>query len=131
MLKQTEKRACSAAGSAPHSHCGGRRFESDQVHQKRTFVCIDKGSFQRNPHCSVGEIIFDDEIPCGDEIRLDARWVDLISSTASGFHLRSRFHPCVSKDFIICGDNWFAFNYFYTDSAPFDLSRLFLKKLCK
>ena len=26
--------ACSAVGSAPHSHCGGRRFESDQVHQK-------------------------------------------------------------------------------------------------
>ena len=25
--------ACSAAGSASHSHCGGRRFESDQVHQ--------------------------------------------------------------------------------------------------
>lgn len=24
--------ACSAAGSASHSHCGGRRFESDQVH---------------------------------------------------------------------------------------------------
>jgi hypothetical protein len=28
----------------------------------------------------VGEIIFDDEIPCGDEIRIDAGWVDLISS---------------------------------------------------
>ena len=26
--------ACSAAGSALHSHCRGRRFESDQVHQK-------------------------------------------------------------------------------------------------
>ena len=25
--------ACSAAGSALHSHCRGRRFESDQVHQ--------------------------------------------------------------------------------------------------
>ena len=25
--------ACSAAGSAPHSHCGGREFESLQVHQ--------------------------------------------------------------------------------------------------
>ena len=25
--------ACSAVGSASHSHCGGRRFESDQVHQ--------------------------------------------------------------------------------------------------
>ena len=30
----------------------------------------------------VGEIICDDEIPCGDEIRLDAGWVDLISSEA-------------------------------------------------
>jgi len=30
----------------------------------------------------VGEIIFDDEIPYGDEIRLDAGWVDLISSEA-------------------------------------------------
>ncbi|MBQ8898249.1 MAG: hypothetical protein IJY86_07195 [Clostridia bacterium] len=30
----------------------------------------------------MGEIIFDDEIPCGDEIRLDGGWVDLISSEA-------------------------------------------------
>ncbi len=28
----------------------------------------------------MGEIIFDDEIPYGDEIRLDGGWVDLISS---------------------------------------------------
>ena len=28
--------ACSAVGSAPHSHCGGREFESLQVHQKRS-----------------------------------------------------------------------------------------------
>ena len=28
----------------------------------------------------MGEIIFDDEIPFGDEIRLDGGWVDLISS---------------------------------------------------
>jgi hypothetical protein len=28
----------------------------------------------------VGEIIFDEEIPFGDEIRLDTGWVDLISS---------------------------------------------------
>ena len=28
----------------------------------------------------MGEIIFDGEIPCGDEIRLDGGWVDLISS---------------------------------------------------
>ena len=38
--------------------------------------------FQLNPPLRVGEIIFDDEIPYGDEIRLDAGWVDLISSEA-------------------------------------------------
>ena len=37
-------------------------------------------SFQLNPPFRVGEIIFDGEIPCGDEIRLDGGWVDLISS---------------------------------------------------
>ena len=40
------------------------------------------GSFQLNPPNRVGEIIFDDEIPYGDEIRLDGGWVDLISSEA-------------------------------------------------
>jgi len=38
------------------------------------------GSFQLNPPFRVGEIIFDDEIPCGNEIRLDGGGVDLISS---------------------------------------------------
>ena len=38
------------------------------------------GSFQLNPPFRVGEIIFDGEIPCGNEIRLDGGWVDLISS---------------------------------------------------
>jgi len=38
------------------------------------------GSFQLNPPFRVGEIIFDGEIPYGDEIRLDGGWVDLISS---------------------------------------------------
>ena len=37
-------------------------------------------SFQRNPPFRVGEIIFDDEIPYGDEIRLDGGRVDFISS---------------------------------------------------
>ena len=37
-------------------------------------------SFQLNPPCWVGEIIFDDEIPFGDEIRLGGGGVDLISS---------------------------------------------------
>ena len=35
------KRACSAVGSAPHSHCGGREFESPQVHQKSTVILIE------------------------------------------------------------------------------------------
>jgi len=30
----------------------------------------------------VGEIVVNDEIPYGDEIRLDGGWVDLISSEA-------------------------------------------------
>ena len=30
------KRACSAVGSASHSHCGGREFESPQVHQTKS-----------------------------------------------------------------------------------------------
>ena len=37
-------------------------------------------SFQLNPPYRVGEIMFDDEIPYGDEIRLDGGRVDLISS---------------------------------------------------
>ena len=37
-------------------------------------------SFQLNPPFRMGEIISDDEIPYGDEIRLDGGWVDLISS---------------------------------------------------
>ena len=35
-------------------------------------------AFQRNPPFRVGEIIFDDEIPFGDEIRLDGGRVDFI-----------------------------------------------------
>ena len=37
------------------------------------------GSFQLNPPLRVGEIIFDDEISYGNEIRCGG-WVDLISS---------------------------------------------------
>ncbi len=60
----------------------GRGFESLRLRQKRNTLCLlTKGvSFQLNPPCRVGEIISDDEIPCGDEIRLDGGWVDLISS---------------------------------------------------
>jgi hypothetical protein len=40
----------------------------------------------------VGEIIFDDEIPFGDEIRLDGGWVDFISSAKQiSSELRSDF----------------------------------------
>ena len=37
--------ACSAVGSASHSHCGGRRFESDQVHQKKPWNHKFRGFF--------------------------------------------------------------------------------------
>ena len=40
----------------------------------------------------MGEIIFDDEIPFGDEIRLDGGWVDFISSAKQiSSELRSDF----------------------------------------
>lgn len=51
-------------------------FAEKNPHLSTTSV----GSFQLNPPYRVGEIIFDDEIPYGDEIRLDGGWVDLISS---------------------------------------------------
>ena len=47
------------------------------------------GSFQRNPPYRVGEIIFADEIPYGDEIRLDGGRVDFITQVcdaATGSH---------------------------------------------
>ena len=62
------------------------------------------GSFQLNPPYRVGEIIFDDEIPYGDEIRLDGGWVDLISSAKQ---ISSEFTRISSRlrDFIeISGD---------------------------
>ena len=40
-VKKISLWACSAVGSAPHSHCGGRRFESDQVHEKTPFPLRD------------------------------------------------------------------------------------------
>jgi len=43
---------------------------------------FDLSVFQLNPPLRVGEIVFDDEIPSGDEIRLDGEWVDLISHFA-------------------------------------------------
>ena len=48
----------------------------------------------------MGEIIFDDEIPFGDEIRLDGGWVDLISSASADFIRASLgFHRAL-RDFI-------------------------------
>ena len=56
--------------------------------------------FQLNPPCRVGEIILDDEIPFGDEIRLDAGWVDLISSKQQfGFHLRKQISSLHQQGF--------------------------------
>jgi len=43
-------------------------------------TCFDRSFFQLNPPLRVGEIIFVDEISCGDEIRLDGGRVELISS---------------------------------------------------
>ena len=43
-VKKISLWACSAVGSAPHSHCGGRRFESDQVHWKNT-ISIERWCF--------------------------------------------------------------------------------------
>ena len=40
-VKKISLWACSAVGSAPHSHCGGRGFESLQVHQ------VNPGDFRK------------------------------------------------------------------------------------
>ena len=56
------------------------QIESYIVHHEKPVIVIQSRAFQLNPPCRVGEIIFDGEIPCGDEIRLDGGWVDLISS---------------------------------------------------
>jgi hypothetical protein len=48
----------------------------------------------------MGEIISDDEIPYGDEIRLDGGWVDLISSALADFiRVFLGFHRAL-RDFI-------------------------------
>ena len=55
----------------------------------------------------MGEIISDDEIPYGDEIRLDGGWVDLISSAKqiSSEHCSDSIVPCAISLKIaeICG----------------------------
>ena len=45
IVQNKQIRACSAVGSAPHSHCGGRRFESDQVHQEKPWNLRFHGFF--------------------------------------------------------------------------------------
>ena len=66
---------------ASDSGSEGWGFESLPVYHEKTVIVIPQlRSFQLNPPLRVGEIIFDSEIPCGDEIRLDGGWVDLISS---------------------------------------------------
>ena len=48
----------------------------------------------------MGETISDDEIPYGDEIRLDGGWVDLISSALADFiRVLLGFHRAL-RDFI-------------------------------
>ena len=60
-----EKRACSAVGSAPHSHCGGRGFESLQVHQEKS--TLRRAFFNEINPCGICEMPFGREIwlaPC-------------------------------------------------------------------
>ena len=51
--------------------------------------------FRLNPLCRVEQIVFDDEIPFGDEICLDGGWVDFIC-VADLFLARARilFKKC-------------------------------------
>ena len=65
-----------AGSEATRSPTAGTMKEASFVLKTR------EASLQLNPPYRVGEIIFDYEIPCGDEIRLDGGWVDLISSEA-------------------------------------------------
>ena len=47
--------------------------------------------FEMKSTLRVSEIIFDDEIPFGDEIRLDGGWVDLVSSRRVRYHFSHGF----------------------------------------
>ena len=67
-------RECKTQGVAVRLYPFGR------ARKETPFVQTKGVSFQLNPPCRVGEIIFDDEIPYRDEIRLNGGWVDLISS---------------------------------------------------
>ena len=78
-------------------------FLAEHVWEHMTYDegCIAAHSTdQLNPPYRVGEIIFDDEIPYGDEIRLDGGWVDLISSALADFiRVLLGFHRAL-RDFI-------------------------------
>ena len=66
-------------------------------------IVIQSQPFQRNPPLRVGEIVFDDEIPCGDEIRLVGGWVDFISSAkqiSSGHRPDFIAHRAISLIFL-------------------------------
>ena len=150
------------SGSAPHSHCGGRGFESLQVHQKEihpkgwvSFLVRYSAEGIRIPNrnrpvdgcvtgANTGHYLYFCPVPhkgqkckrfpssppwkdrdCNaitvfstkstlvggwnhlrwrnppfGRMKSLRRWVDLISSTTVDFICVSRFHPCVSKDFI-------------------------------
>ena len=75
------------------------RFPSSAPEKNPQLSTTTVGSFQLNPPFRMGEIISDDEIPYGDEIRLDGGWVDLISSAkqisserSEDFIALARFH---------------------------------------
>ena len=69
--------------------------------KETSFVYRTNGvSFQLNPPFRMDEISSDDEIPYGDEIRLDGGWVDLISSALADFiRVLLGFHRAL-RDFI-------------------------------
>ena len=112
---QRYKRICGRGGIGRHV---GFRFQWISVQVQVLSPVPEKnphlsttsvGSFQRNPPCRVGEIIFDDEIPCGDKIRPDGGWVDLILSTKQisseqrlDFIAQSAISLCIVIGFSIC-----------------------------
>ena len=76
-VKRISLWACSAVGSAPHSHCGGRRFESDQVHETReirTCFRLEKGSDfsfsseSKMPRAELDCLIYNDPLGYADLI---------------------------------------------------------------
>ena len=79
----------------------GHRFESYIVHQKRTVIVIRLPFFSTKSTLAGGwNHLWWWNPPFGRmKSRLAVGGFNFIR--ISGFHLRSRFHPCESKDFII------------------------------